>query len=291
AGTLIANGAQAGPFAVGADGRLAGTGTVGATSVAGTLHPSAPQLKTGALTFAPTGRLDVDVPSAAGTPKVVVTGAVTIDGAATLGLHPAPGLAAGTKLLLIDDDAADAIGGRFANAPAGGVFTAGGLPFAASYAGGSGNDLEAVVMDTSPAPTPPATTPPPPAAPPGPAACADRVAPVSTIAKLTLTRKGLTVSGRTSDTRCGVKASPASVSVAIAQKVGRRCRWAGAKGLSSCAKVPAVALRRAKGVTSYSIKIKRAFAPGRYVVVTLARDAAGNVEKLSAKRVKERRVR
>ena len=365
AGTLIANGVQPGPFAVGTDGRLAGTGTVGATTVAGTLHPAAPALRTGALTFAATGKLDVDVPSAAATPKVVVTGAVTIDPAARLDLHPAGGLAlpVGTKLALIDNDAADGIGGRFANAPAGGVFTAGGMPFAASYAGGSGNDLEAAVANRAPVIGAPVTATPNPAtvgqavalgvsatdangdqltigwdfgdgttgagattthayaaagsytatatvsdgtaqarastvvtvtapvkgAPP--AACTDRVAPVTTIAKLTLTRKGLALSGRTSDLRCGVKAKPARVDVAIARRSGKRCRWLGAKGLSSCAKVPAKALRRATGVASYSIKIKRAFAPGTYVVVALARDAAGNAEKPSSKLAKTRRVR
>jgi autotransporter-associated beta strand protein len=294
AGTLVANGAQAGPVAVGAGGRLAGTGTVGATTVAGTLHPSAPALKTGALTFAATGRLDVDVPSPAGVPKVVVTGAVTIDPAAALALHPAAGVAlpAGTQLPLVDNDAADAVTGRFGNAPAGGVFTADGVPFTTSYAGGGGNDVEATVLAPTPPATPPVTTTPTPAppAPPG-AACVDRVAPVTTIAKATLTRTGLTVSGRTSDLRCGVKAKPALVSVAIARQAGTRCRWIGAKGLSSCTKVPAKALRRAKGVASYSITVKRALAPGRYVVVALARDAAGNVEKRSAKLVKTRRVR
>ena len=148
AGTLLANGSQAGPFSVSQTGILGGSGTVGATTVAGVLAPTAPGLNTGALSFAPTGRLDVSITSAApgSIPSVSTTGTVTIDPNAALNFVVAAGTALphGTSLLLVDDDSPSAIGGQFNGVPTGSLLTTpGGMPLVASYAGGDGNDLTA----------------------------------------------------------------------------------------------------------------------------------------------------
>ena len=82
-----------------------------------------------------------------------VTGSVAIDPSAALNLGAAPGtvLPHGSKLLLIDNDASDAIGGQFAGAPTGSVLsTAAGVPLAVSYAGGDGNDLGLTASNVQP---------------------------------------------------------------------------------------------------------------------------------------------
>lgn len=146
AGTLTANGSQAGAFSVGSSGTLGGSGTVGATTVAGVLAPVAPGLNTGALSFGPTGRLDVALSSVAAgaVPSTFVTGAVAIDPSAALNLVVAPGTAIphGSSLSLIGNDASDPIGGQFTGVPSGSVFTTpDGVPLTVNLAGGDGNDL------------------------------------------------------------------------------------------------------------------------------------------------------
>lgn len=146
AGTLVTDGGQTGPFSVGQNGTLTGSGAVGATTVAGILAPAAPGLHTGALSFGPTGRLDVTLGSVApaAVPSVFVAGAAAIDPSAVLNLVVSPGIAVphGSEPLLIDNDGSDAIGGHFAGIPTGfGLATPEGVPLTASYSGGNGNDL------------------------------------------------------------------------------------------------------------------------------------------------------
>jgi fibronectin-binding autotransporter adhesin len=155
AGTLLANGSQAGAFSVGPSGTLSGSGTVGATTVAGVLAPLAPGLSTGSLNFGPTGRLDVTITSVAPAtiPSAIVTGTVTIDPNAALNLVVAPGIALphGSNLLLIGNDASDPIGGQFNGIPTGSVLTTvNGVPLVVSYAGGDGNDLVITVGNIAP---------------------------------------------------------------------------------------------------------------------------------------------
>jgi len=157
AGTLLANGNQPGAFSVEQNGTLGGSGTLGAATVAGTLAPEAPGLHTGALSFAPTGKLMITLTSVSpGTiPATIATGTVAIDPSAALNLvvAVAPGSAIphGTNVVLIDNDAADAIGGQFAGIPASSVFsTVDGVPLAIDYAGGDGNDLSLVAGNIPP---------------------------------------------------------------------------------------------------------------------------------------------
>jgi hypothetical protein len=115
----------------------------------------APGLHTGALSFGPTGRLAVTLTSIApgAIPSVIVTGTVAIDPSAALNLVVAPGIAVphGSKLLLIDNDASDAIGGRFTGVPTGSVLTTvDGVPLAVNYAGGDGNDLSLTAGNVPP---------------------------------------------------------------------------------------------------------------------------------------------
>jgi fibronectin-binding autotransporter adhesin len=155
AGTLLANGNQVGAFSVGQNGTLGGSGAVGATTVAGILAPTAPGLNTGALSFGPTGRLDVTLTSVVpGTiPSVIVTGTVAIDPSAALNLVVAPGTAVphGSNVLLINNDASDAIRGQFTGVPTNSVLsTAAGVPLTVSYAGGDGNDLSLTAGNVPP---------------------------------------------------------------------------------------------------------------------------------------------
>jgi autotransporter-associated beta strand protein len=103
-GRFDVRGQQPGPFAVAAGGTLTGTGSIGATTVAGVLAPGH-GLRTGALSFGAGGQLVVGITSAdpALAPTVSVTGAVTIDPTAVLSATVAPGLTlpGGTALPLI----------------------------------------------------------------------------------------------------------------------------------------------------------------------------------------------
>ena len=146
AGTLIENGSEAGAFSVSQPATLTGTGTVGATTVAGVLAPTAPGLKTGSLSFGPTGRLATTISSAAAgaIPSVLATGAVTIDPSAALDLVVAPGIALphALQLVLIGNDGSDPISGQFNGVPANDVLTTPeGIPLTVRYAGGDGNDM------------------------------------------------------------------------------------------------------------------------------------------------------
>lgn len=154
-GTLIANGTVPGAVQVAAGGTLAGTGSVGTTTVAGTLAPGIPALATGTLSFAAGGSLSAEVTSLAPAeyPSVTVAGGVTVDPAATVALSFESGLAvpAGSSLGLIDNDGGDGVTGQFANAPAGTPFTlASGLPLQVAYAGGTGNDIVVTAANAAP---------------------------------------------------------------------------------------------------------------------------------------------
>ncbi len=157
AGKLVADGSQPGPFSVGENAMLTGSGTVGATTVAGVLAPVVPGLHTGALAFEPTGMLDATLTSIApGTiPSTIVTGTVTIAPSATLNLIVAlpPGIAIphGSTIPLIDNDGSDAIGGEFVDFPANVVLsTLEAVPLGGSYAGGDGNDLSLTASNIAP---------------------------------------------------------------------------------------------------------------------------------------------
>jgi hypothetical protein len=76
----------------------------------------------------------------AGSGRLVVTGTVALGGAA-LDLTVAEPLVRGQEFLLIENDAADAIGGTFAGLPEGAVVAATGGFFKISYMGGDGNDV------------------------------------------------------------------------------------------------------------------------------------------------------
>jgi autotransporter-associated beta strand protein len=169
AGVLKADGSTPGAVTVGPAGTLRGAGTVGATTVDGTLAPDAPGIHSGPLTFSTTGKLQVNVASAApaGVPTVFVIGGVAIGGAAKVTVTPAPGVAlhAPTDLRLIDNDGADPITGHFANAPGHGVLAAtNGVPLRADYAAGTGNDLHGVAENGAPVITTAAKATPSPAA-------------------------------------------------------------------------------------------------------------------------------
>ncbi|HXN38458.1 MAG TPA: autotransporter-associated beta strand repeat-containing protein [Solirubrobacteraceae bacterium] len=145
-GTLIANGSQVGAVLVGPSGTLGGSGTVGATTVAGILAPTAPGLNTGTLSFGATGRLDVTLTSVAPVliPTVIATGPVAIDPTAALNLVVAPGsvVPRGSSVVLIDNGGTEPIGGQFTGVASGSVLsTVEGVPLVVSYIGGDGNDL------------------------------------------------------------------------------------------------------------------------------------------------------
>jgi fibronectin-binding autotransporter adhesin len=154
AGTLVANGTQAGAFSVGQTGTLTGSGALGATTVEGTLAPLAPGLTTGSLSFGPLGRLDETLTSLApGTvPSAIAKGPVTIDPSAALNLIVAPGTALphGSTALVIDNKGSEPIAGQFTGIPNGFVLpTSEGVPLAVSYAG-AGNDMSLTAANVPP---------------------------------------------------------------------------------------------------------------------------------------------
>jgi hypothetical protein len=115
------------------------------------------------------GRLAVTLTSVApGTiPSTNVTGTVAIDPSAALNLAVAPGaaVAPGSNVVLIGNDASDAIGGQFTGIPNNSVLsTVEGVPLAVNYAGGDGNDLTLTAGNVPPQISPISTTPKPVAA-------------------------------------------------------------------------------------------------------------------------------
>lgn len=132
------------PVQLNAGGILAGTGTVSTvTSTGGIVSPgaSAGRLTTGnvVLDVASTFLVDVNGTGAL-TDQLRVNGTINLGGAA---LALAGGFAAtpGTKLVLIDNDGADAVSGTFAGLPQGAQVAVGGQVFTISYVGGTGNDV------------------------------------------------------------------------------------------------------------------------------------------------------
>jgi len=110
----------------------------------------------------------------------------------------------------------------------------------------------------------------------------DRVAPVSRISAHTLrvSRRGLVVRGRATDTApAGLKPRVAKVLVALALRVGGRCRFAaagGGFGPSTACDRPAYLA--ARGASRWTFAYHHRLPRGRYLLRAQAVDAAGNAE-------------
>jgi autotransporter-associated beta strand protein len=134
--------------AVSSGGTLAGSGTVGAVTVAsgGALSPgdSPGTLNTGDLSLAAGATLaeEVDGTGAGQFDVVAVTGAVGLGGA-TLSLSLGGGFSAsvGDSFTIVANDGADAVTGTFAGLAQNATVSAGGYVFTISYVGGDGNDV------------------------------------------------------------------------------------------------------------------------------------------------------
>jgi hypothetical protein len=113
--------------------------------------------------------------------------------------------------------------------------------------------------------------------------CLDRVAPRSRFLKAhKASRRGIRLSGRTSDRGCGAngRGKVRKVSVAIARRAaGGKCRYLTPSGrlakASSCSKAR---FRRATGTSRWSVSVNRRLPKGRYVAWAVGRDSAGNAE-------------
>jgi hypothetical protein len=128
------------------------------------------------------------------------------------------------------------------------------------------------------------TVPPPGGGQPPPGGnCADTLRPSAKVTRgsrgFKATRGRLTIAGTANDASpCASKGRVARVEVAVARKLGKRCRFLNAKGRAgrarSCHKP---VFLKAKGTSRWTLTIKRLPARGTYVVVVRARDASGNV--------------
>jgi len=120
----------------------------------------------------------------------------------------------------------------------------------------------------------PGAVPSPPVAAPS---CADRTKPRSRVTAAKLTRRGVKVSGRASDQACDKPAAVSNVSVAIARKVGKRCRFLSLSGRfsgkRSCRKPIFIA---ATGTERWKFSRKAKLPRGRYLVLARATDGGGN---------------
>jgi hypothetical protein len=119
----------------------------------------------------------------------------------------------------------------------------------------------------------------------GEAECLDRASPVSRFDRLAhpaSRRTGVAVGGRTSDRGCGQNGAGAikTVSVALARKSAKRCRFARSDGsfgaATSCAKR---AYLRARGTARWRLAFRHRLRAGHYVAYARAVDTAGNVER------------
>jgi hypothetical protein len=137
---------------------------------------------------------------------------------------------------------------------------------------------------------PPATpTPAPEPPPPGQFQCADTRAPVSspTRGSLRISRTSVRVRGRAADHGCKASGSLLErrgqlgrVLVAVALRDGKRCRFLRASGSLSGRRSCTKALHvPARGLKSWSLKLKATLPRGRYHVWTSSADTGGNVER------------
>jgi hypothetical protein len=117
----------------------------------------------------------------------------------------------------------------------------------------------------------------------GPVGCAGGVSPRSRfLVRPRSARRRLILRGRSTDVGCGASGGRGrivAVRLAVARRVGRRCRFLRTHGFG-----PAVACRLtgsvpARGRSRWRLVVHRRLAPGRYVAWASARDAAGNVER------------
>jgi len=119
--------------------------------------------------------------------------------------------------------------------------------------------------------------------------CADATRPRSVLSRRRsrLRANRLLLRGTASDRGCSASAatrkragSVRKVSVAVARRAGRRCRFLSRRGTlgraRSCAKPVYL---RAKGTRRWSLRLKGRFAAGTYRVSVRSRDAAGNTER------------
>ena len=119
--------------------------------------------------------------------------------------------------------------------------------------------------------------------------CRDRQRPTSRPTRRTslITRKGVTVRGRSTDRGCGAKGRGriVQVSVSVSRLVGKGCRFLRQNGSFG----PKVSCKRtnylpARGTTTWSYVRRQRLPAGTYKVWTRAVDAAGNVELKASKR-------
>jgi hypothetical protein len=112
------------------------TVTGGVLTTSGT---SAGRLTTGNTSFDSATTLRMKLADVNTSDRLTVNGTVAIGG--NLQLSGSPTIGVGSVVMLIDNDGADAVTGTFSGLPEGAHVSAGGLPFAISYVGGSGNDV------------------------------------------------------------------------------------------------------------------------------------------------------
>jgi autotransporter-associated beta strand protein len=130
--SLIATGELARPVEVHDGGRLSP-------------GPEIAELAVADLTLQAGSTLSLDVRSA-DHDRLVVTGSVSLAGARLSLLIDAP--PDSKRLVLIDNDGADAVAGFFVDMPEGQLRVAGGVQFAVTYTGGDGNDVELITIST-----------------------------------------------------------------------------------------------------------------------------------------------
>ncbi len=134
---------------------------------------------------------------------------------------------------------------------------------------------------------------------PAPGRCADRTRPRSVLSTRTsrIGARRILVRGRASDRGCRGRAGTTSrrgalrsVSVAVARRVGARCRFLSARGRFGAARsCRRPVFLRARGTTAWRLQLRGRFPRGRYQVSVRARDRAGNVERPAAARRLTRR--
>ncbi|HWC25095.1 MAG TPA: hypothetical protein VG474_00795 [Solirubrobacteraceae bacterium] len=131
--------------------------------------------------------------------------------------------------------------------------------------------------------------------------CADRRRPRSVLSRRrsSLRSDRILLRGTASDRGCSGTATArkrpgavSRVSVAVARKVGARCRFVSARGrlgeARSCSKP---VFLRARGTKAWRLQLPGSFAPGAYRVSVQARDAAGNRERTKTATLQLRGVR
>ena len=164
------------------------------------------------------------------------------------------------------------------------------IPVLAAFACLSVVGAPAFATDEPPPPAPPTDVAPATDTPqdqPAPAGCVDTSRPITSVkSNSSVVSRTRMLRGTAVDTGCAPGGKVALVSVSIALKQGKQCKYVTRSArLGPKSKCSTPRFLSAKGTTKWQLKLPKRLPKGSYQVLTRAVDSAGNVERAHARRL------